>query len=201
MSKFSKFSRQRLLIVSGSTQAEGQSLKVANYIGAYLKAQKIDNSVLDLHVSNLPFFGWHQQDPAWSETWSEISGSLKRADGIVLVSPEYNGGPSPAILNLMLYVNDELQHKPVLLVGVSAGRGGAYPTAALRQSGPKDPRYVVLPDNLIISRVQDVLNDHDFEKEDLTPADREVRQSVSRNLLTLLNYARALGQMDSISEN
>ena len=201
MRQFETFTNLKLLIISGSTQAQGQSLKVARYMEAYLKTQAVKVSVLDLHQLELPFFGHHQKQAAWSKRWSKISAKLKAADGLVLVSPEYNGGPSPAILNLMLYVDTELRHKPVLLTGVSAGRGGAYPIAALRQNGPKDPQYVVLSDNLIISQVYDVLNDCDFEASNLTPADKAVRLAVVDKLWLLLNYARVLRKMELDTEN
>ena len=113
-----------LVIISGSSQVQGQSLKVARYTQAVLDDRQINNQLIDLHQLNLPIFGTPSPDTSWSQRWQEASASLQKAWGLVLVSPEYNGGPSPAILNLMLYVQDELRHKPVLTMGVSAGRGG-----------------------------------------------------------------------------
>ena len=196
MKQFEVFSHLKVLIISGSTQAGGQSLKVAQYINAFLQSENIQSLVLDLHKTKIPFFGHHQADKNWSTTWQRISEKLKKAQAIVLISPEYNGGPSPALLNLMLYVADELKNKPVLLVGVSAGRGGAYPLAALRQNGGKDPQYLVIPQSLIVSQVYNLLNDYDFKKADLSASDQEVRQLIKDNLLILLDYAEVLSKMD-----
>ncbi len=195
MADIKQFQDLSLLIISGSTQAGGQSLKVARYLEAYLKHHQIENFLVDLHALKQPFVGLQQDDLSWPERWLPIEKQLSAVDGVVLVSPEYNGGPSPAILNFMLYVFDQLAHKPVLLVGVSAGRGGAYPLAALRQNGFKDPAYVVIPESVIVSRVTEVLNDHNFAgsgKAVLDGADTEVRQHLAQALKMLLVYARAL---------
>ena len=190
MPNLSQYQDLSLVIVSGSTQPSGQSLKVARYIEAYLKHHRLTSLVVDSHALDLPLIGV-QKDKAWHARWQPVEKRLAEADGVVLVSPEYNGGPSPALLNFMLYVSDQLAHKPVLPVGVSAGRGGAYPLLGLRQFGPKDPAYVVIPDGVIVSFVNDVLNDHDFEGGG-EPADAEVRRRLAEALTTLLAYAQAL---------
>ena len=195
MKDIEQYNDMKLLIISGSTQESGQSLKVARYLEAYLKHSGIESSVVDAHALDLPLIGV-QKDSSWHKRWQPVEEQMAAANGVVIVSPEYNGGPSPAILNIMLYVSDQLAHKPVLLVGVSAGRGGAYPLAALRQLGFKDPAYVVIPDGVIVSHVNKILNDHDFERdEDLQDSDKEVRRHLAEASNMLLAYARALKGM------
>jgi NAD(P)H-dependent FMN reductase len=58
------------------------------------------------------------KDPTFSE-------AMRRADGLVIVAPEYNHG-YPGILKHVLDTNlKEYIHKPVGLCGVSAGAFGA----------------------------------------------------------------------------
>ena len=198
MKDIEQYKNLKLLIISGSTQESGQSLKVACYLEAYLKHNGISSSVVDAHVLDLPLIGV-QKDSAWHKRWQPVEERMAEADGVILVSPEYNGGPSPAILNIMLYVSDQLAHKPVLLVGVSAGRGGAYPLMALRQLGFKDPTYVVIPEGVIVSHVHKLLNDHDFERsESLESDDAEIRRRLSEASRMLLAYARALKGMGQL---
>ena len=182
-----------LLVLSGSTQPESQSLKVAQAVCGYLKSRGGAADLVDLHTLNLPFVGATPADQNWRLKWQKTQKICQEAAGLVIISPEYNGGPSPAILNFMLYIKDELRHKPALLVGVSAGRGGAYPIAALRQNGCKDTGYVVLPESVIVSQVNACLNDRSLDlNEDLKPADLEVRQALRAQLHFLQRYAASL---------
>lgn len=181
-----------LLILCGSTQPNSQSLKVAKCLHGYLSDIRVESYLLDLHRLNLPAVGVGSDDD-WQPRFREAQSLCSKVAGVVLVSPEYNGGPSPAILNFMLYINSELRHKPVFLVGVSAGRGGTYPIAALKQIGSKDTGYVVIPETTIVSQVNDLLNDGTLEiVADTTTADKEVRQALQDNLKWLIKYAQAL---------
>lgn len=67
---------------------------------------------------------------AESKRWGEI---MSRADGLIIVSPEYNHG-YPGELKLMLdQLYEEYNRKPVGICGVSSGAvGGARMTQALR---------------------------------------------------------------------
>ena len=51
---------------------------------------------------------------------------------MAVVSPEWNGMVPSMLTNFFLLCsNNELAHKPGLLVGVSSGTGGSYPVAEL----------------------------------------------------------------------
>ncbi|TSC78528.1 MAG: hypothetical protein G01um101433_193 [Parcubacteria group bacterium Gr01-1014_33] len=66
-----------------------------------------------------------------SKEWKEI---VTRADGLIIVSPEYNHG-YPGELKLMLdQLYDEYNRKPAAICGTGAGMGGARMVEALRMS-------------------------------------------------------------------
>ncbi|MYB40044.1 NAD(P)H-dependent oxidoreductase [Candidatus Saccharibacteria bacterium] len=182
-----------IMVVSGSTQKEGQSHKIAGYIGNCLKGRGASARVVNLHELNPPYFG-HHQDPAWQARWRAVEEDLAKVDGLVLVSPEYNGSASPGLYSFMYYVGDHLAHKPVLPVGVSAGRGGAYPLANLRQNGFKDPGYVMVPADVIVSHVHRLFDDVAAAGPlaGVSEEEREVRLRIERALDVLLAYAAAL---------
>ena len=195
MESMKKDDHPPILVVSGSTQKDGQSLKVATYLKVYLeKIKAVEANLLSLYELDLPAFGCQDKHEGWQAAWQTAEDQLKKAKGVILVSPEYNGSLSPAILNLMLYVGDNLSHKPILTVGVSAGRGGAYPLAALRQNGFKDPGYVIIPPSVIVSNVGSVLNDsqHLAGAADLTKEDNRLRQQLGEAVAVLLAYSLAL---------
>lgn len=120
-----------------------------------------------------------------------VVGRLEASDAAVFVTPEWNGMPSPALLNFLLQIGDSLAHKPVLLVGVSSGRGGAYPIAALRSIGYKNTKYVMIPEHLIFRSVNDLLHEGEPSgKEDLF-----MRRRTDHAVAELLVYAKGLASI------
>ena len=114
-------------IVAGSSRSNSQSGKVARFLRQRLidlgHTQAEHSSVIDLGQAPLPL--WPTDD---SGPWAGYAEQLTRADAVLIVAPEWNGMACPAIKNFFIYASKaELAHKPGLLVGVSAGVGGAYP--------------------------------------------------------------------------
>ena len=67
--------------------------------------------------------------PERLKEWSKI---MARADGLIIVSPEYNHG-YPGELKLMIdELYDEYKHKPMGLCGTGGGLGGARAVEMLR---------------------------------------------------------------------
>ena len=125
----------KITIVSGSTRANSQSLKVANWLQEHAGLLDLDATVVDLHAKKLPVFDLGETP---SEHAESIVKQLEASDAFVLVSPEWNGMMSHAIVNLMHFVGASMAHKPVMLVGVSAGRNGHYPLMDMRTMGYKN---------------------------------------------------------------
>ena len=177
----------KIVLIAGSTQADSQSRKVADYLALRLKTLKATPAIIDLHQLSLPLLG--SLDKSWRADWQKAEVKLKAATGFVFVVPEWNGGANPGIKNMLLYSGHALAHKPVMLVGVSAGRGGANPLMDSRSAGHKDARYVITPESIIVSHCQDVFNDQDFSDK---AADLNLKQRADYALLILLEYAQAL---------
>jgi NAD(P)H-dependent FMN reductase len=89
---------------------------------------------VDLAEINLPVFdeprhprlGQYEHDH--TKRWSAI---VNRADAFVFVTPEYNYGPSPSLVNALDYLHKEWLYKPVGFVsygGVSGGTRGVQIT-------------------------------------------------------------------------
>ena len=56
----------------------------------------------------------------------EFSDKIKAADGVIIVTPEYNGGYPASLKNVIDLLYDEWYHKPVAITTVSQGNfGGA----------------------------------------------------------------------------
>lgn len=179
----------KLVVLAGSSQPSSQSAKVAGYLQRRLlqlgPCAAADLSLIDLGATPLPL--WPAADPAGA--WADCAALLREADGLVLVSPEWHGMASPALKNFFVYAGRrELGHKPALLVGVSAGQGGAYPLSELRASSYKNCRLCYLPEQLIVRQVEALLNG----ETPVDQADARIRARADWALQVLLHYARAM---------
>jgi azobenzene reductase len=149
-----------IAIISGSHRAGGTSHLVAAKIVDIL-ARDLPTCVAEvLSLSDIPFWdeglgGDETLSDKWS-IWQAMAGRLRRADGLVIISPEYGGMVPPRLTNfLLLCSGEEIGHKPALAVAISSSRGGAYPIAQLRSFGFKNNHVCWLPDHLIVRDVDD----------------------------------------------
>ena len=181
------------IIISGSHRENSQSEKVSKWLEHQLQNQGEEISIVNL--AGNPFPLWSED--AWNDD-SELSKKMvpildlfKKADGIIIVSPEWSGMVPGGLKNFLLYLDPEhVGHKPTLLVGVSASRGGSYPIAELRMSGYKNSKMVYIPDHLIVQNVKDVMND--MEPTSPEKADGYIRERALFSLGTLGGYTAAL---------
>ncbi len=87
------------------------------------------------------------------------------------------------------YINHELANKPVMLVGVSAGRGGSYPVMQMRDMGYKNNHYIISSENLVIQGVNGMFNDHEMSEESV---DYSMKKRADYALRVLAEYSKAL---------
>lgn len=113
--------------------------------------------------------------------------TLKHSDAVILITPEWHGMATPALKNfLLLSTDEELAHKPVLLVSVSASVNGVYPISELRMTGNKNNHACFLPDHLIFRNVEELITtDHQC-------TDQAMHQRNQYTMTLLASYARAL---------
>ena len=183
----------KITIVSGSHRKDAQSLKVANFVAHELrKKHGCEAEILSLSENPLPMWSeekW-QADSALQALWKPYSETLKSSDGFVVISPEWAGMAPAGLKNFFLYCDGgELAHKPAMLVGVSASRGGAYPIAELRSSSYKNCFLCYVPDHVIIRDVESVLNGP------VEDNDGYIRKRLDYSLKMLLEYTKALGNV------
>lgn len=178
---------RHIVLISGSNRSDSQSLKVATYLRDRVEKLGLWDSreLLDLASSRLPL--WPEDDI--DRVWCGQQSVLKKATALIVISPEWNGMACPALKNFFLYAGlAELGHKPALLVGVSAGLGGAYPISELRASSYKNSRITYLAEQLIIRNVDSMLNSETPSNED----DFRIRARADWALHLLCQYDDAL---------
>lgn len=158
----------QLMIVAGSHAEQSQSARVANFLKR--RAVELDLCaagdvlVQDLGSEPLPFWNSAQRDAAIPH-----ADFLKSCTALILISPDWHGMATPAIKNWFYHLPAQaLEHKPVLLCGVSAGDGGAYPVMDMRSYSFKNFRPCYLPDQLIIRKVREEFPDNEGAERSLT---------------------------------
>lgn len=177
----------RITLIAGSSRNDSQSGRVAQYLAQRLQSMGAKTDIIDLAVEPLPLWPAESAD----SPWLRFAESLRAAQAVVVITPEWHGMACPALKNLFLYAGRrELAHKPALLVAVSGGQGGAYPIAEMRASSYKNCRLCYLPEHLIVRQVESVLGDNDGGE-----SDQRIRARADWTLQLLLDYAGAMREL------
>ncbi|KAF0151968.1 MAG: hypothetical protein FD143_1437 [Ignavibacteria bacterium] len=126
-----------IAIISSSVRQGRHSHRVALYFKNYLEQNKIATAeILDLATYNFPLFDERlrlQNNP--SAQTLEFAEKIKSADGVIIVTPEYNGGYPASLKNVVDLLYDEWRRKPVAISTVSAGGfGGSQVITSLQFS-------------------------------------------------------------------
>jgi NAD(P)H-dependent FMN reductase len=125
----------RIGIVIGSTREGRFGEKPAHWIHEIAK-QRTDLAfeLIDLRDHPLPFFNEPMSPrlgPVNNEPARLWAGKLATLDGLIMVTPEYNHGPSAVLKNALDYAYTEFVRKPIGFVGYG-GAGAARAVEQLR---------------------------------------------------------------------
>jgi NAD(P)H-dependent FMN reductase len=111
-----------ILVVTGSIRPSSVNEKVVPLVVKQLEEKGASTSIADLKELDLPFYD--DPHPSLSPDFNPTDKRIQRwtdmveqADGVVLVTPEYNHTMSPVQLNAIDWVGKEWHDKPVALVG------------------------------------------------------------------------------------
>ena len=174
-------------IITWSQHTDSQSAKVANYCSKQLAWLWMKTSIIDLWKNHLPYYD-EQHNPdsdLWTTMWKPYHDMLLASDGIIVISPERWWMVPWALKNFFLWCNDnELAHKPWLLIGVSSWTWWAYPIAELRMSSYKNTKICYMPDHVIVRNVTKVLNGEQTEES------QRIEKRINTSLETLVAYMK-----------
>lgn len=175
-------------ILLGSTRRGRQSGKAARFVETRL-SRRAETGLLDLIDCDLPILRQRlRYDDNPPQHVIELGHKIERADALVIVSPEYNGGYPGVLKNTLDYFYEEYRRKPVGIVTVSGGGfGGVNCLAQLRQVMLAVGAYPI-PAQLAISRVEESLAD------DGTPFDAAYEQRADKFFDELLWITAAIAR-------
>jgi NAD(P)H-dependent FMN reductase len=123
-------------IILGSIRKNRESFKIARFAQKILSERReVETELLDLKELNIPMMEERlrfRDDAPLSIR--NLSSSIKRADSIVIVTPEYNSGYPGVLKNALDYLKDEYKRKAFGIITVSSAWSGVILClAALRQ--------------------------------------------------------------------
>ena len=128
-------SKPKIAVIVGSTRAARFADAPTAWI-AKLAAQRgdLEVEIVDLRDFPMPFFD-EVASSAWVPSTNEVAQKWQKKvaeyDGFVIVTGEYNRGPSAVLKNALDYAYGEWNKKPVGFVGYG-GVGGARAVEQLR---------------------------------------------------------------------
>lgn len=115
-----------IAIISSSVRTGRNTHKVARYLERYITENELASTdMLDLGEYQFPIFEErikYQKEP--SENVLDFVDRFKKADGVIIVTPEYNGGYPASLKNVVDLMYEEWYKKPVAISTVSAGSFG-----------------------------------------------------------------------------
>ena len=127
----------KVAIISASVRDGRDSPRVALYFRNFIQENKLaDVEILDLKEYNFPIFNErlkYQKDP--KPKTLEFAEKVRNADGIIIVTPEYNGGYPASLKNVIDLLIGEWEGKPISISTVSSGGfGGMNMISSLQYS-------------------------------------------------------------------
>ena len=183
----------KLQTIICSTRPGRVGPSVAAWFNDFVKQHgKFEAVLIDLADFNLPVLNepnhpvmqkyQHEHTKAWSA-------SVAAADAYAFVTPEYNYGPTPALVNAMNYVYREWNYKPCGFVSYGGLSGGvrAVQASKLQVTALK---MMPMAEGVAIPMVASMLDD----KRVFTPNDL-IKKAGTQTLDELYRWAEALKPM------
>jgi NAD(P)H-dependent FMN reductase len=155
-----------LQVIVASTRDQRVGRTIADWFVEHARAEaSFDVDLVDLKDVALPLLDephhprFRRYEHAHTRAWSA---TVARADAFVFVTPEYNFGCPPALLNAIDYLWHEWQYKPVGFVsygGVSGGTRSVQMTKLVATT----VKLVPIPEAVTIPMVAQYLKDGHFD--------------------------------------
>ena len=119
-----------------------------------------ETQLIDLRDYQLSFCDGGDSDGVPKDV-ARLCEDVKRAQGVVLATPEYHGGYSGVLKNALdLMGFDEFEGKMIGLVGVSGGSMGAFGALAGLRSVGRALHAWVVPEQAAVANVDEVFDDN-----------------------------------------
>ena len=163
----------RLLIVSGSERAGSYNRSLARVAAAAARRDGCDVAEFDLRALALPIYdGDLEQASGVPAPALQLRDALLASDALLLVTPEYNGFPTPLVLNAFDWLSriqasapggggkEATANKPAALLSASPGPlGGLRSMNLLRQYLGGAFQMIVVPQQFALGKAGEAFDE------------------------------------------
>src|SRR4051794_36686402 len=187
----------KLYVIAVSTRPKRAGFPLAQWTFDRAKAHGgFDVELVDLRDVGLPLFDepnhprLRQYEHEHTKRWSA---KISAADAFVFVTPEYNHGTPPSLINALVYLVQEWAHKPVGFVSYGGPAGG---TRAVQMVKPMMAalKMVVLLEAVMVPMFTTSIDENGI----FNPSD--MQETGARAMLdALVKWTQALAPMRSVS--
>ncbi len=150
-------------VIYGSHRSNRQGIKAAKFIVNQINAEGNEAILVDAKAYDLPFldkmYKEYEEGQA-PESLEQVAQILKKADGFMIVSGEYNHSIPASLKNLLDYFQSEYFFKPAGIACYSAGTFGGVRVAVHLRAVLGELGMVTLPSLFPISKVQDSFDEN-----------------------------------------
>ena len=190
----------KILVVSGSAPQGSLNLALARYAAQQARYAGLLATEFDLRELGLPIYDADLEAASGvPEGAHRFAQAIADSNGLLVVAPEYNGFPTPLLLNAFDWlsrITAQPSHpaglavtanKPVALLSASPGPGGALRSMNyLRQYLQMAFQMIVVPQQFALGKAQDAFDDAGALR------DPKAGQAVATTLAAWAALARAL---------
>ena len=140
-------------ILLGTNRKERQSEHVAKWLLSKVEERDdIETQLFDVRDFHLPYDHYGQEIKEQFPEWRD---AIVRADGLIVVTPEYNHGPPGPLKSVLDLLLREYVHKPVAFAAVSAQVWGGTRVIETMTHIVRELGLVITFTDLNFPRVQD----------------------------------------------
>ncbi len=179
-------------IISSSVRQDRRSHRLALFFRTYLRENNLTAcEILDLQDFDFPIFEERlQYQKKQVPQAREFAAKIKEADGLIIVTPEYNGAPPASLKNAIDLLTEEWRHKSIAICTVSAGAFGGSQALLMLQFSLWKLGAVIVPAFFPVPEVEKNYT------EDGRPLNPEASEKRAKHFVQeLLFFIRALKQM------
>jgi NAD(P)H-dependent FMN reductase len=177
------------LVIFGSVRRDRRGIGLARFLVQAIQARGHQATLIDPLATPLPLLDrMYKEYPKGQapEVLEQMAGQIRSADGIVIVSAEYNHSIPPALSNLLDHFLEEYFWRPSAIACYSAGPFGGVRAAMQLRAMLGELGMPSIPSLFPVPKVQDAYNDNG------TANDPASAGRVARFLGELEWYASAL---------
>ncbi len=176
-----------IVIISGTNRPGSNTLKVAHQLAANYQTLGVETQLLNLAELPPEVFlpaAYAEKPPGFAR----FSEAILAADGLVVVTPEYNGG-LPGVLKYfidLLPFPESFVHRPVCFVGLAAGIWGALRPVEQLQAIFGYRNAYIFPERVFLPGIGSLLNEAGQF------ANPEISQRLSKQAAGFVGFVEAL---------